>query len=420
MPYNWCWRIEHMETLNAQIRQLRKVSGLSQTMFAEKFEIPTSTLQDWEHNRRTPPIYVVGMINTILSSEINYKNHTLGNSILNKAKSAKDNDEFYTTYETIAKEMEHYTSHFENKTVLCNCDDPFESNFSKYFIKNFNKLRLKGLICTSYCASKVLGTESELTDEEGNILSNRNGYVVSLKNVPQRINEDSSDSDIHDFLKNQKVVKRLKGNGDFRSDECIEYLRKSDIVVTNPPFSLFRDLIILVTKYNKKFLVIGNQNAITYKEIFPLIQENKAWIGYQFGDMSFRVPNDSKPRDTRFWIDESGQKWRSLGNAMWLTNIDMNRRHQSLILDKIYDRDKYPKYDEYDAIEVSKVSDIPKDYDGIMGVPITFLNKHNPEQFEIIGEANHGSDNSFDLFKPTVQGKLKFKRILIKRVELGV
>ena len=408
-----------MNTLNAQIRELRKVSGLSQNIFAEKFEIPTSTLQDWEHDRRTPPVYVVGMIDKILSNERIIGRLSAGNSILNKAKSAKDNDEFYTTYETIAREMDHYISQFKNKIVLCNCDDPFESNFSRYFIKNFNYLGLKGLICTSYYASRVIGSESDLVDENNEPLSADNGYVLFLTSVPKNITPESNDEDVNIFLKKKKAVKKLKGNGDFRSKECIEYLDKSDIVVTNPPFSLFRELISLIIEHNKQFLVIGNQNALTYKEIFPLIQENKVWIGYQFGDMEFRVPADSEPRDTRYWVDESGQKWRSLGNAMWLTNIDIKRRHQELSLCKAYDSLSYPKYDEYDAIEVSKVADIPMDYEGIMGVPITFLNKHNPEQFDIVGEANHGSDNSFDLFKPTVEGKLKFKRILIRKKRLA-
>lgn len=403
-----------MDTLNAQIRELRKVSGLSQTTFAEKFEIPTSTLQDWEHNRRTPPMYVVGMIDKLLASEKTAKQQVSGNSILNKAKSAKDNDEFYTTYETIENEVAHYVAEFKGKTVLCNCDDPFESSFSKYFIKNFNKLGLKGLICTSYSASRVLGTDSNLVDMKGEPLSNDNGYVMVLSKVSEEINPNSTDAEVHEFLQNQKSVRKLVGDGDFRSDECVEYLKLADVVVTNPPFSLFRELISLVTEYEKQFLVIGNQNAITYKEIFPLIQENKAWIGYQFGDMAFRVPADAEPRETRFWIDETGQKWRSLGNAMWLTNMDMNRRHEKLELTKYYDAELYPRYDEYDAIEVSKVANIPMDYEGVMGVPITFLNKYNPEQFEIIGEANHGSDNSFDLFKPTINGKLKFKRILIR------
>ena len=398
-----------METLNSQIRELRKASGLSQTVFAEKFEIPTSTLQDWEHNRRTPPIYVVGMIDKILSTE-----KSSGNSILNRAKSANNNDEFYTTYETIENEMSHYVNQFNGKVVLCNCDDPFESNFSKYYIKNFNQLGLRGLICTSHKSSKTLATSSYLTDENGDRLSNENGYVLMLTSVTDSINTYSTDDEVQSFLIDKCAVRKLAGDGDFRSEECVEYLKMADIVVTNPPFSLFRDLISLITKYEKQFLVIGNQNAITYKEIFPLIQENKAWIGYQFGDMAFRVPQDSEPRETRFWIDATGQKWRSLGNAMWLTNIDINRRHQKLELSKLYQEENYPKYDEYNAIEVSKVADIPQDYTGVMGVPITFLNKYNPEQFEILGEANHGSDNSFDLFKPTINGKLKFKRILIR------
>lgn len=338
-----------------------------------------------------------------------------GNSILNRSKHAKDNDEFYTTYETILKEMSHYETQFKSKVVLCNCDDPYESNFAKYFIKNFNKLELRRLICTSYKYSKVLATESDLSDENNELLNNENGYVLSIANVPKQINENTPDAKLHFFLKKGNFVKKLKGDGDFRSEECIEYLKQADIVVTNPPFSLFRELISLIISYDKQFLVIGNQNAITYKEIFPLIQENKVWLGYQFGDMAFKVPADSEARSTRYWVDKDGQKWRSLGNAMWLTNIDINRRHQKLKLKKVYERELYPHYDEYDAIEVSRVADIPKDYEGIMGVPITFLNKHNPDQFEIIGEANHGSDNSFDLFKPTVNGKLKFKRILIRK-----
>lgn len=319
-----------------------------------------------------------------------------GNSILNKARYAKGNDEFYTTYETIEKEISHYKDKFCKKSVYCNCDNPYQSNFARYFIKNFRKLKLKQLICTSY-------------DE-----TNKNGCVLSVSSVPEKIGPDSPDEDILAFLGHSNVVKQLKGNGDFRSEECVAYLKQSDILVTNPPFSLFRELIALIIENRKQFLVIGNQNAITYKEIFPLIQNNQAWIGYQFGDMSFRVPSDSEPRTYRFWIDDTGQKWRSLGNAMWLTNIDIQKRHQKLELKKHYDPDIYPHYDGNDAIEVSRVADIPVDYPGVMGVPITFLNKHNPDQFEIVGEANHGSDNSFDLFKPMIGGKLKFKRILIR------
>lgn len=339
----------------------------------------------------------------------------VGNSILNKSKSTKNNDEFYTTYETIENELAHYEIQLRDKVVLCNCDDPFESNFSKYFIRNFNRLKLKKLICTSFYSSKIITSESNLTDDNGEPLSNKHGYVLKVTSVPKRISENSSDAEIHDLLKRKGSVKKLSGTGDFRSKECIIYLKKSDVVITNPPFSLFRELISLIIEHKKQFLVIGNANAITYKEIFPLIKNNEAWIGYHFGDMSFRVPDDSEARSTRFWIDINGQKWRSIGNAMWFTNIDIIRRHQELKLTKAYDASKYPKYDDYDAIEVSRVADIPMDYDGIMAVPITFLNKHNPEQFDIIGEANHGSDNPFDLFKPTINGKLIYKRILIRR-----
>ena len=200
----------------------------------------------------------------------------------------------------------------------------------------------------------------------------------------------------------------------------MEYLRECYIWCTNPPFSLFASLFSLLVKYNKSYLLIGNQNAITYKEIFPYIKENKAWVGYHFGDMAFRVPQNVEPRRTRFWIDDSGQKWRSLGNAMWLTNLDIPKRHQFLELKQYYEIEKYPRYDNFDAINVSRVSDIPRDYEGIMGVPITFLKYHNGEQFEIVGEANHGSDNEFDLFKPIINGKEMFKRILIKRNFEGV
>lgn len=328
------------------------------------------------------------------------------------AKNTKD-DEFYTTYETIEKELIHYTKHFKGKVVLCNCDDPYESNFCKYFLMNFERLGLKRLICTSYSESKIAATNSKLTDEDCNPLVSGTGYVLDVENF-SCASSSISEQYICEFLKSSKTIKRLCGNGDFRSDECIEYLKSADIVVTNPPFSLFKELVSLIMNYKKKFLIIGNQNALTYKEIFPLIQNNEVWTGYQFGDMKFRVPASSEPRNTRYWVDETGQKWRSLGNAMWLTNLDIDRRHQTLILTKKYTPSEYPKYDSYDAINVNRVTDIPYDYPGIMGVPITIINKYNSEQFEIVGEANHGSDNEYDLFKPTIGGKELFKKILIK------
>ena len=343
-----------------------------------------------------------------------------GNSILNNAKYSANTDEWYTTYATIDEEISHYIAQFKGKIVLCNCDDPYKSNFSLYFLKNFNRLGLKKLICTSYAHSKInsipnlSSINSTLFDEYLNC-SEARGIVLSVSSMPGEPGEIIDNETIEKALKVKGVVKQLSGDGDFRSKECMKYLEECDICCTNPPFSLFAELFSLLVKYEKQYLLIGNQNAITYKEIFPYIKENKAWVGYRFGDMSFCVPNDTAPRKTRFWIDTNGQKWRSLGNAMWLTNLDNPKRHLKILLTQKYSPEKFPKYDDYDAIDVSKVRDIPMDYDGVMGVPITYLKYHNGKQFEIVGEANHGSDNKFDLFKPKINGKELFKRILIQR-----
>lgn len=356
-----------------------------------------------------------------VAQELN-DNDGKGNSILNKAKySANNTDEWYTPYEVIEEELANYSTAFKDKVVLCNCDDPYESNFCLYFMRNFNKLQLKKLICTSYSESKIDQINDknkpkfDLFYSDGNPVKTGQGYVLVITEMPGKNRNEIDNETIKTVLQKKNTVKKLCGNGDFRSEECIEYLKECDICCTNPPFSLFAALFSLLVKYDKQFLLIGNQNAITYKEIFPYIKENKAWVGYRFGEMAFRVPLDTEPRKTRFWIDEDGQKWRSLGNAMWLTNIDIPRRHQELVLKQKYNPEKYPKYDNYEAINVKKVADIPMDYDGIMGVPITFLKYHNGLQFDIIGEANHGSDNEFDLFKPKINGKEIFKRILIKR-----
>lgn len=337
-----------------------------------------------------------------------------GNLLLNKAKYSNNTDEWYTAYETVAEEVDNYIPQFENKIVLCNCDDPYESSFSRYFLKNFHILKLKKLICTSYKGSKIIGN-FKMLDADAAETNNQNAYILEVEHINGNNREILSDERIEKFLRGKGNVKKLKGDGDFRSEECLEYLKKADIIVTNPPFSKFIDLFSLLIKYNKKFLLIGNQNAITYKEIFPYIKNGKVRIGYRFGDMSFKVPQDTIPRKTRFWIDVNGQKWRSLGNAMWLTNLDNLRKHKVLELKSVYNPLIYPKYDDYDAINVSRVSEIPKDYMGIMGVPLTFLKYYNEEQFDIIGEANHGSDNEFDLFKPRINGKEIFKRILIRR-----
>lgn len=340
--------------------------------------------------------------------------------------SSENTDEWYTPYEIIAEELAYYAKHFKGKVILCNCDDPFESNFCYYFLRNFNKLRLKKLICTSYGGSK-LGTfkgntqlSMSFVDDEGNPLSSANGYVMTVSKMPGKAGEEIQDSTIKTIMEKKGVIRKLNGNGDFQSEECIAYLKEADICCTNPPFSLFSVLFSLLMKYGKQFLLIGNQNAITYKEIFPYIKENKVWVGYRFGDMSFRVPPETQPRKTRYWVDNLGQKWRSLGNAMWLTNLDIPKRHLPLKLTKVYIPADYPKYDGYDAINVTKVLDIPKDYEGVMGVPITYLKYHNDIQFEIVGEANHGSDNEFDLFKPKINGKQLFKRILIRRKQTDI
>lgn len=332
------------------------------------------------------------------------------NTNLHVAKQMKD-DEFYTTYETIEKEISHYKHHFENKVILCNCDDPLESNFCKYFIINFATLKIKRLICTSYASSKISRTKySNLSIKK----NKRKGYLLDISKPLSKNTE-------YDFIEKCIVengcVQELEYDGDFRSAECIELLKQSDIIVTNPPFSLFKEMVSLILEHNKDFLLIGSQNALLYKEIFPLIQKGLVWTGYQFGEMKFRVPNSSLPRKTRFWIDDEGNKWRSLGNAMWLTNLDNDLRHREIKFKRKYNPIDYPKYDSFDAINVKTINDIPDDYYGIMGVPITFINRFNREQFEIVGEANHGSDNEYDLFKPTINGKDIYKRILIRRVK---
>lgn len=342
------------------------------------------------------------------------------NTVLNQAKRSSDTDEWYTTYETIQEELAHYAAHFKDKTVLCNCDDPFESDFAYYFLRHFNRLGLKKLICTSYAKSKIasIGGNRQLMlpwfVQNGAPMTFERGSVMIVTKMPGKRGEETDDETIEKTLRSSSAVKKLNGDGDFRSEECIEYLKACDICCTNPPFSLFSSLFSLLIRHRKQFLLICNQNAITYKEVFPHIKDNKAWIGYRFGDMAFRVPSDTQPRKTRFWTDDSGQKWRSLGNVMWLTNIDIPKRHANLELTETYTPEKYPKYDNFDAINVARVADIPKDYHGIMGVPITFLKYFNNSQFEIVGEANHGSDNEFDLFKPILNGKEQFKKILIK------
>ena len=309
------------------------------------------------------------------------------NKGLSKAKDAKK-DEFYTCYEDIQAELNHYEAHFRGKTVLCNCDDPFESNFCKFFLKNFNYLGLKRLICTSYGGSPIIGRQLSIFDDVDEPLQPENGYVMDIREVPMENGRGVSDMDIYRLLTSKKRgVKKLKESGDFRSEECIKYLKQADIVVTNPPFSMFREYVAQLIEYDKKFLIIGNQNALHYKEIFPLIRDNKLWLGFsiQSGDRKFYVPEDYPLLAAGCGTDEQGRKFIRVKGVRWFTNLDFKRRHENLILYKRYTPEEYPTYMNYDAIEVAKLSDIPCDYDGVMGVPDNFVQAYNPEQFEIVG-----------------------------------
>ncbi|WP_455107481.1 adenine-specific methyltransferase EcoRI family protein [Porphyromonas sp.] len=326
------------------------------------------------------------------------------NNSLTKAKKAKV-DEFYTQLADIEAELKHYRAHFAGKTVLCNCDDPRVSHFFYYFVLNFHLLGLKKLITTCY-KNQNPDFFSENTAEHAVYLVYEGEDIGSPPNP-----------NIAGF------VHPLQGDGDFRSAECIAFLQEADIVVTNPPFSLFREYIALLMEHRKSFIVIGNQNAITYKEVFQYIRNNQLWLGYKFGDMKFRVPDYYVARPTRFWIDENGKKWRSFGNICWFTNLDIQKRHEELILYKKYSPSEYLSYDNYDAINVDKTADIPCDYDGAMGVPITYLDKHNPDQFEIIGATESEGrgfsaglwDESSKVSQPLVNGRRIYKRIFIRK-----
>ena len=291
------------------------------------------------------------------------------NTNLHSAKRAK-NDEFYTRLEDVEAELQHYPNAFRGKVVYLNCDDE-RSAFWKYFSRHFEELGLKELVATKY----------------------PEGLLFRLKTVGGTVE-----------------VVDMEGDGDFRSPECIEVLKRSDIVVTNPPFSLFRTLIEQLSEHGKEFLLLGNLNAVTYKEVWPLIQGGELWLGGTPSYLAFRVPADSPPKSTRFWVDEEGCKWRSLGNGAWVTNLDCRRRHQPLPLTEKYTSEDFPKYSNYDAIEVSRVKDIPVDYPGVMGVPITFLGKWNPDQFEIVG-FYYGDDGQI----LRLADYIPYRRILIRR-----
>lgn len=298
----------------------------------------------------------------------------MANKNLNNAKKEK-NDEFYTQLSDIENEMKHYKEHFKGKVIFCNCDDPEESNFWKFFSLNFKYLGLKKLIATHYDRDKP-------------------SYKLEMTSVGVK-----------------KIL--LKQNGDFRSPECVSLLKECDIVITNPPFSLFREFVALLEEYDKKYLIIGNMNAITYKEVFKLIKDNKLWLGYSGRISNFEVPNSMFDINRKDMFIINNKKYQKLGNVVWFTNLIHNKRNEDLILYKSYNEKDYPKYDNYDAINVDKVKDIPKDYKGVMGVPISFLDKFNPKQFEIVAfrKGEDGKDLVFTSDRERVQ---PYFRILVR------
>ena len=327
------------------------------------------------------------------------------NALLNEAKKAKK-DEFYTQLSDISNELKHYRKHFKDKVVYCNCDDPRVSNFFQYFALNFEKLGLKKLITTCY-KNQSMDLFSQNDSEQAIYLEyfgDKNGNNLP---DPEEIG-----------------IKPLKGNGDFRSKESIDLLTQADIIVTNPPFSLFREYVAQLIEHDKKFIIVGHQNALTYKEIFPLIKENKLWLGYGFKGGAGHFINEHY-EDYATAADRKEGMIRVSG-VVWFTNLDISKRHEDLILYKNYNEEDYPTYDNYNAIEVSKTNEIPCDYDGIMGVPITFMNKYNPEQFEIIGATESegkGFSNGLwneksNVAQAMINGKKVYKRIFIRNKKL--
>ena len=335
----------------------------------------------------------------------------MANVDLKKAKEAK-NDEFYTLLVDIEKECSHYKEHFKGKTILCNCDDPYESKFFKYFAINFDILGIKKLIATCYAGSPIANKELSLFDDESEEnKTTRTPHKIEITEIPD-INQDGvvDFTDIKLLLASDKNhLTRLKGDGDFRSQECIEIMKEADIVVTNPPFSLFREYVSQLMEYEKKFLIIGHQNAITYKVIFQLIQDNKLWIGYNnFDNSRFIMPPYYDITKSKYAYEENGIKYGRVSGLRWFTNLDHKKRHEKLILWKKYLPKYFPAYDNYDAIEVSKVIEIPMDYDGLMCVPVTFLDKYNPDQFVLFGITDRQNTSGLRTKKYTQKDSLKY------------
>ena len=329
---------------------------------------------------------------------------------LRSAKTDKK-DEFYTQLSDIEKELKHYKNHFKDKVVLCNCDDPRVSNFFHFFSYNFEKFGLKKLIATCY------------KSQDSDLFSQNN----SERAIYLEYTGDKNGNNVPDV--SEIGIKHLQGDGDFRSKECIELLKQADIVVTNPPFSLFREYVAQLVEHKKKFVIIGNLNALTYRDIFKLIKEDKLWFGHSIhsGDREFRVPQDYPLNAAGSRVDEDGNKYIRVKGVRWFTNLDYTERHEDLLLYKTYNPEEYPTYDNYEAINVNVTKEIPMDYRGVMGVPITYIDKYNPDQFEILGMASSAGYNAEIVgipfmgdkdARPLINGKNTYARVFIKNKKL--
>ena len=319
--------------------------------------------------------------------------------------------EFYTQLSDIEKELKHYKNHFKDKVVLCNCDDPRVSNFFHFFSYNFEKFGLKKLIATCY------------KSQDSDLFSQNN----SERAIYLEYTGDKNGNNVPDV--SEIGIKHLQGDGDFRSKECIELLKQADIVVTNPPFSLFREYVAQLVEHKKKFVIIGNLNALTYRDIFKLIKEDKLWFGHSIhsGDREFRVPQDYPLNAAGSRVDEDGNKYIRVKGVRWFTNLDYTERHEDLLLYKTYNPEEYPTYDNYEAINVNVTKEIPMDYPGVMGVPITYIDKYNPDQFEILGMASSAGYNAEIVgipfmgdkdARPLINGKNTYARVFIKNKKL--
>lgn len=353
-----------------------------------------------------------------------------GNATLNRAFIVKK-DEFYTQYEDVAREMVKHRSQLKGKVVLCNCDDPFESAFFRFFVLHFNTIGLAGLTATCYAGSPMAGREYPLEGGGG-------AYKAVVTEVPEEtlVRPDGSLDLESLFAMQGNSLVHLADDGDFRSDECEALLKEADIVATNPPFSLFREYIGQLERYEKNFIILGNMNAATCKEVFPLFRDNKVWYGESIrsGDRKFYVPDGYPLNAAGCGIDERGRRFIRVKGVRWFTNLDTSRRHEPIELTRRYIPDEYPRYENYDAIDVGRIQSIPSDYEGVMGVPITFLDKHCPDQFEIVMLANGNARTNVSSktlaevgYRPhpedrggvgIINGQRVYARILIRRKSL--